>query len=61
MGQGGYVHCGYRVKRELYLPIYLFDFTVFYALPLLLAIVLYALIARILYLRYPATHQRGRL
>lgn len=39
------------MKRELYLPIYLFDFTMFYVTPLLLAIVLYALIARILYLR----------
>ncbi|CAF93037.1 unnamed protein product, partial [Tetraodon nigroviridis] len=50
VSRGGYVQCGYRVKRELYLPIYLFDFTVFYVLPLLLAIVLYALIARVLYL-----------
>uniref|UniRef100_H3CD50 Thyrotropin-releasing hormone receptor n=1 Tax=Tetraodon nigroviridis TaxID=99883 RepID=H3CD50_TETNG len=49
VSRGGYVQCGYRVKR-LYLPIYLFDFTVFYVLPLLLAIVLYALIARVLYL-----------
>ena len=44
------VQCGYRVSRDLYLPIYLIDFTIFYVLPLLLAIVLYALIARILYL-----------
>lgn len=51
MSRGGYVQCGYRVKRELYLPIYLFDFAMFYVIPLLLAIVLYALIARILYLR----------
>ncbi|XP_036400125.1 thyrotropin releasing hormone receptor 2 [Megalops cyprinoides] len=44
------VQCGYKVSRDLYLPIYLIDFTIFYVLPLLLAIVLYALIARILYL-----------
>ncbi|XP_035273172.1 thyrotropin releasing hormone receptor 2 [Anguilla anguilla] len=44
------VQCGYRVSRDLYLPIYLTDFAIFYVLPLLLAIVLYALIARILYL-----------
>ncbi|XP_031141403.1 thyrotropin releasing hormone receptor 2 [Sander lucioperca] len=46
----GHVQCGYKVKRELYLPIYLIDFTIFYVIPLLLAIVLYGLIARILYL-----------
>ncbi|KAJ8416311.1 hypothetical protein AAFF_G00383330 [Aldrovandia affinis] len=44
------VQCGYRVSRDLYLPIYLIDFAIFYVLPLLLAIVLYALIARVLYL-----------
>lgn len=48
---GGDLQCGYRVQRELYLPIYLFDFAVFYVVPLLLAVVLYALIARVLYLR----------
>ncbi|KAK2841750.1 hypothetical protein Q5P01_011950 [Channa striata] len=46
----GHVQCGYKVKRELYLPIYLTDFAIFYVVPLLLAIVLYGLIARILYL-----------
>lgn len=46
------MQCGYRVRRELYLPIYLTDFAIFYVVPLLLAIVLYGLIARILYLRY---------
>ncbi|XP_061679378.1 thyrotropin releasing hormone receptor 2 [Syngnathoides biaculeatus] len=46
----GHVQCGYKVKRDLYLPIYLIDFAIFYVLPLLLAIVLYGLIARILYL-----------
>ncbi|XP_037111066.1 thyrotropin releasing hormone receptor 2 [Syngnathus acus] len=46
----GHVQCGYKVKRELYLPIYLIDFAIFYVVPLLLAVVLYGLIARILYL-----------
>ncbi|XP_061533395.1 thyrotropin releasing hormone receptor 2 isoform X1 [Phycodurus eques] len=46
----GHVQCGYKVKRELYLPIYLIDFAIFYVVPLLLAIGLYGLIARILYL-----------
>uniref|UniRef100_A0A3P9Q3H3 Thyrotropin-releasing hormone receptor n=1 Tax=Poecilia reticulata TaxID=8081 RepID=A0A3P9Q3H3_POERE len=45
--QDGHVQCGYRVKRELYLPIYLIDFAIFYVIPLLLAIVLYGLIARV--------------
>lgn len=58
MGQDGHVQCGYRVKRELYLPIYLIDFAIFYVIPLLLAIVLYALIARILFLRYCKTIQQ---
>lgn len=49
--QGGHVQCGYKVKRELYLPIYFIDFAIFYVVPLLLAIVVYGLIARILYLR----------
>ncbi|KAF4073780.1 hypothetical protein AMELA_G00247240 [Ameiurus melas] len=44
------VTCEYRVSRELYLPIYFFDFGVFFVLPLALAIVLYGLIARILFL-----------
>uniref|UniRef100_A0A4W6F0B3 Thyrotropin-releasing hormone receptor n=1 Tax=Lates calcarifer TaxID=8187 RepID=A0A4W6F0B3_LATCA len=51
VSQDGHVQCGYKVKRELYLPIYLIDFAIFYVIPLLLAIVLYSLIARILYLR----------
>ncbi|KAI5098143.1 thyrotropin releasing hormone receptor 2 isoform X1, partial [Silurus meridionalis] len=51
----GRVQCGYRVSRDLYLPIYLIDFTIFYVIPLLLAIVLYGLIARILYLN-PLSH-----
>ncbi|KAK3548097.1 hypothetical protein QTP70_004524 [Hemibagrus guttatus] len=51
----GRVQCGYRVSRDLYLPIYLIDFTIFYVIPLLLAIILYGLIARILYLN-PLSH-----
>uniref|UniRef100_A0A8C7XGM4 Thyrotropin-releasing hormone receptor n=1 Tax=Oryzias sinensis TaxID=183150 RepID=A0A8C7XGM4_9TELE len=42
--------CAYKVSRSHYLPIYFTDFTVFYVLPLLLATVLYGLIARILFL-----------
>lgn len=48
--EDGHVVCGYKVERELYLPIYLIDFAIFYVIPLLLAIVLYTLIARVLYL-----------
>ncbi|XP_020788497.2 thyrotropin-releasing hormone receptor-like [Boleophthalmus pectinirostris] len=42
--------CGYRVSRKYYLPIYFFDFGVFFVVPLLLSAVLYGLIARILFL-----------
>ncbi|KAG7499866.1 thyrotropin-releasing hormone receptor-like [Solea senegalensis] len=42
--------CGYRVPRKFYLPIYFFDYGVFFVLPLLLSAVLYGLIARILFL-----------
>ncbi|KAM6900079.1 thyrotropin-releasing hormone receptor-like [Xenentodon cancila] len=42
------VTCGYRVPRKFYLPVYFFDFGVFFVLPLLLSAVLYGLIARIL-------------
>uniref|UniRef100_A0A3P8UJQ0 Thyrotropin-releasing hormone receptor n=1 Tax=Cynoglossus semilaevis TaxID=244447 RepID=A0A3P8UJQ0_CYNSE len=56
VGDDGNVQCGYRVKRDLYLPIYLTDFTIFYVVPLLLAIVLYGLIARILYLSPVTNH-----
>ncbi|XP_051513380.1 thyrotropin releasing hormone receptor 2 [Myxocyprinus asiaticus] len=55
VNQEGRVQCGYRVSRDLYLPIYLIDFAIFYVIPLLLAIVLYGLIARILYLN-PLPH-----
>ncbi|XP_017294002.1 thyrotropin-releasing hormone receptor b [Kryptolebias marmoratus] len=42
--------CGYRVSRKFYMPIYFFDFGVFFVVPLLLSAVLYGLIARILFL-----------
>ncbi|XP_020790095.1 thyrotropin-releasing hormone receptor-like [Boleophthalmus pectinirostris] len=44
------ITCGYRVSRKYYLPIYFFDFGVFFVVPLLLSAVLYGLIARILFL-----------
>lgn len=50
VGADGTLQCGYKVSRSLYLPVYLIDFAIFYVVPLLLAIVLYGLIARILYL-----------
>ncbi|KAG7478345.1 hypothetical protein MATL_G00079470 [Megalops atlanticus] len=47
---GVVVRCGYRVSRNLYMPIYFLDFTLFYVIPLILATVLYGLIARILFM-----------
>ncbi|KAL6460401.1 hypothetical protein MHYP_G00303670 [Metynnis hypsauchen] len=44
------VACAYKVSRNLYLPIYFFDFGIFFVLPLVLSTVLYGLIARILFL-----------
>ncbi|XP_065144803.1 thyrotropin-releasing hormone receptor b [Paramisgurnus dabryanus] len=44
------VTCAYKVSRNLYLPIYFFDFGIFFVLPLTLATILYGLIARILFL-----------
>ncbi|XP_030058603.1 thyrotropin-releasing hormone receptor-like [Microcaecilia unicolor] len=44
------VECGYKVSRNLYLPIYLVDFAVFYVTPLFVATVLYGLIGRVLFL-----------
>ncbi|XP_062976435.1 thyrotropin-releasing hormone receptor-like [Elgaria multicarinata webbii] len=60
---GTQVSCGYRVSRNLYMPIYFLDFTIFYVIPLGLATVLYGLIARILFMNpLPATPQHaGRL
>ncbi|MBN3295350.1 TRFR protein, partial [Amia calva] len=44
------VVCAYKVSRNLYLPIYFLDFAIFYVVPLMLATILYGLIARILFL-----------
>uniref|UniRef100_A0A8C5PQ86 Thyrotropin-releasing hormone receptor n=1 Tax=Leptobrachium leishanense TaxID=445787 RepID=A0A8C5PQ86_9ANUR len=44
------VECGYKVSRNLYLPIYLTDFAIFYVIPLVVATVLYGLIGRVLFL-----------
>ncbi|XP_053127202.1 thyrotropin-releasing hormone receptor-like [Hemicordylus capensis] len=52
--------CGYKVSRNLYLPIYLSDFALFFATPLFLATVLYALIGRVLF-RSPALQQPAGL
>uniref|UniRef100_A0A3P9PHI2 Thyrotropin-releasing hormone receptor n=1 Tax=Poecilia reticulata TaxID=8081 RepID=A0A3P9PHI2_POERE len=54
------VTCGYRVPRKFYLPIYFFDFSVFFVLPLLLSAVLYGLIARILFLNPLPSDPKGR-
>ncbi|XP_030069107.1 thyrotropin-releasing hormone receptor-like [Microcaecilia unicolor] len=47
---GVQVICDYRVSRNLYMPIYFLDFTIFYVIPLVLATILYGLIARILFM-----------
>ncbi|XP_042320841.1 thyrotropin-releasing hormone receptor [Sceloporus undulatus] len=44
------VACGYKVPRSYYSPIYMMDFGIFYVMPMILATVLYGLIARILFL-----------
>nr|XP_028592116.1 thyrotropin-releasing hormone receptor [Podarcis muralis] len=44
------VSCGYKVPRSYYSPIYMMDFGIFYVMPMILATVLYGLIARILFL-----------
>ncbi|KAJ8303075.1 hypothetical protein KUTeg_019471 [Tegillarca granosa] len=43
------VKCTFRLQREAYLAYYLTDLVVFYVIPLLIAGILYALIARILF------------
>ncbi|NXK54526.1 TRFR protein, partial [Chauna torquata] len=59
---GAQVSCGYRVSRNLYMPIYFLDFAVFYVIPLGLATVLYGLIARILFMSpLPTTPQHACL
>ncbi|XP_032087046.1 thyrotropin-releasing hormone receptor-like [Thamnophis elegans] len=42
------LECGYKVSRNLYLPIYLLDFALFFIAPLLLTTVLYGLIGKVL-------------
>ncbi|XP_062997489.1 thyrotropin-releasing hormone receptor-like [Elgaria multicarinata webbii] len=56
VNQSQQVECGYKVSRNLYLPIYLLDFALFFVTPLFLATVLYGLIGRVLF-RSPALHQ----
>lgn len=53
---GVVVTCGYRVSRSLYMPIYFLDFTLFYVIPLIIATVLYGLIARILFMSPLPSH-----
>ncbi|XP_056381552.1 thyrotropin-releasing hormone receptor-like [Hyla sarda] len=50
------VECGYKVSRNLYLPIYFTDFAIFYVIPLFVATVLYGLIGRILFLSPIPSH-----
>ncbi|XP_061529555.1 thyrotropin-releasing hormone receptor [Phycodurus eques] len=56
---GVVVTCGYRVSRSLYMPIYFLDFTLFYVVPLMVATVLYSLIARILFMSPSHLNARG--
>uniref|UniRef100_A0A670YS32 Thyrotropin-releasing hormone receptor n=1 Tax=Pseudonaja textilis TaxID=8673 RepID=A0A670YS32_PSETE len=42
------LECGYKVSRNLYLPIYLLDFALFFITPLLVTTVLYGLIGKVL-------------
>ncbi|XP_061591291.1 thyrotropin-releasing hormone receptor [Cololabis saira] len=57
---GVVVTCGYRVSRSLYMPIYFLDFTLFYVIPLIVATVLYGLIARILFMSPLSSHLNDR-
>ncbi|XP_042336655.1 thyrotropin-releasing hormone receptor-like [Sceloporus undulatus] len=54
------LECGYKVSRNLYLPIYLLDFALFFVTPLFLATILYGLIGRVLFhspiLQPPTAH-----
>ncbi|XP_058499950.1 thyrotropin-releasing hormone receptor isoform X1 [Solea solea] len=58
---GVVVTCGYRVSRSLYMPIYFLDFTLFYVIPLIVATVLYWLIARILFMSPLPSHLTDRV
>ncbi|XP_063169223.1 thyrotropin-releasing hormone receptor-like [Candoia aspera] len=57
------LECGYKVSRNLYLPIYLLDFALFFITPLLLTTVLYGLIGKALLqshvLHCPAAQAEG--
>uniref|UniRef100_A0A8D0GRA5 Thyrotropin-releasing hormone receptor n=1 Tax=Sphenodon punctatus TaxID=8508 RepID=A0A8D0GRA5_SPHPU len=53
------LECGYRVSRNLYLPVYLLDFALFFVTPLLLATVLYGLIGRALFLSSVSHQAKG--
>ncbi|XP_042348249.1 thyrotropin-releasing hormone receptor-like [Plectropomus leopardus] len=57
---GVVVTCGYRVSRSFYMPIYFLDFTLFYVIPLIVATVLYGLIARILFMSPLPSHLNDR-
>lgn len=46
------------MKRSVYMPIYFFDFGIFFVVPLTLATILYGLIARILFLN-PMTFEKN--
>uniref|UniRef100_A0A670YYQ1 Thyrotropin-releasing hormone receptor n=1 Tax=Pseudonaja textilis TaxID=8673 RepID=A0A670YYQ1_PSETE len=52
------LECGYKVSRNLYLPIYLLDFALFFITPLLVTTVLYGLIGKVL-LQSRALHHVG--
>ncbi|XP_074499525.1 thyrotropin-releasing hormone receptor [Sebastes fasciatus] len=58
---GVVVTCGYRVSRSFYMPIYFLDFTLFYVIPLIVATVLYGLIARILFMSPLTSHLNDRV
>ncbi|KAL2079918.1 hypothetical protein ACEWY4_023711 [Coilia grayii] len=51
------ISCAYKMKRSVYMPIYFFDFGIFFVVPLTLATILYGLIARILFLN-PMTFEK---
>ncbi|KAF3697228.1 Thyrotropin-releasing hormone receptor [Channa argus] len=57
---GVVITCGYRVSRSLYMPIYFLDFSLFYVIPLIVATVLYGLIARILIMSPLPSHLNDR-
>uniref|UniRef100_A0AAV2LZK8 Thyrotropin-releasing hormone receptor n=1 Tax=Knipowitschia caucasica TaxID=637954 RepID=A0AAV2LZK8_KNICA len=57
---GVVVTCGYRVSRSLYMPVYFLDFALFYVVPLFVAMVLYGLIAKILYMSPLPPHLNDR-